>query len=779
MKVILVKELENDYHLEIQVNRIRTNIQFGENVFLNINGERQLFKILNCNKDTKTLMVKRFQPCVYAWTTESYKLTNTYKVGIVNWQSVDNRLKQTDTTGVLERIEKVEVFPLNVRDTKVTFEIEKEIHYRLGKVRKDREAVRGDWKTQIRPTIIKVISEFEAKPTTKLAYPTPRYYQFDASEKAARYYSKNDRGWIQWFCGTGKSNGGYWIYESVFKKIGIKNNIVIVLVPSKQLVVQTHNDWYEVAEANGNKIRSEKLGGVKDSIKSVDAIVRWLDNSTPDTLNLIVSTYQSAHKIAEALKIMDMEADFLICDEVHRLTGSQQKSWSKCLMNDYMPVRKRLSMTASPVEYDPTELGFISMSNKQLFGKCFHTYGFLDAQFDGYIAPMEIVGIELPISKVEDIKQIVNRNQKVIQKNLLKDGIDFSEIESEVNLDEGSAVFYIQLHNTLIALKKKMIKHPIIYANSVKRIRMFMACLKAMAKSYRVSIEYMNVFTSEDEIELRMKELNTKFANSKIGVVGNVYCLQEGISINAVDGIIMIDPRSSGAAIIQILGRPTRLDKKNKNKVAKIILPIIFENKNGKIVLDNTHFDTTRDWMLSIVASDSDFESLLFNGTKCITNKTRRGIEVKKVLVSKNKPSVSGRNRKGDKDDVQLEVIDFSDYKDFSELKSIISTKKSNVVARNTKDGKNKYLSNHAKTFVLGYKKKVDNAIETYNPKQISKYATLTNIDKPTLLNEFSSSYDITKQKAVSVLKEAGIDKLITQISKLDRLNYSNILNII
>jgi hypothetical protein len=110
---------------------------------------------------------------------------------------------------------------------------------------------------------------------------------------------------------------------------------------------------------------------------------------------------------------------------------------------------------------------------------------------------------------------------------------------------------------------------------------------------------------------------------------------------------------------------------------------------------------------------------------------------------------------------------------------NIISTKKSNIIARNTKDGKNKYLSNHAKTFVLGYKKKVDNAIETYNPKQISKYATLANIDKRTLLNEFSSSYDITKQKAAAVLKETGIDELINQIQILDKLNFNNVLNIV
>jgi hypothetical protein len=183
--------------------------------------------------------------------------------------------------------------------------------------------------------------------------------------------------------------------------------------------------------------------------------------------------------------------------------------------------------------------------------------------------------------------------------------------------------------------------------------------------------------------------------------------------------------------------------------------------------------------MLSIVASDKDFENLMFNDTKCITAKTRKGIEVKIVKQSNKKTSVSGTNRNPDKDDVKLETIDFSDYKDFSKLKNIISTTDSVKIARNTKNGKNTFLNNHARTFIIGYKKKVDNAIQTYNPKQISKYATLTSIDKPTLINEFSSSYNISKQKTVSIMKEAGIDKLITQIGKLDELNYSNLLNLI
>lgn len=777
MSKISFKQLDNNYHYEISVSKLNSKYKFEQIVSLKYKGEKTLFKILSVDETTNKIYAKRFMPCVYVWTTESYQKSNIYKVGIVNWQSVETRLKQTDTTGVLEHIELVGVFPLSVVSPTITKQIESEIHYRIGKVRKDREAVRGDYKKEIKPTIEKVIKEFSASPVKSDVIPTPRYYQYDAAQLGAKYFKTNDRGWIQWFCGTGKSFGGYWIYEKVMKLIGVKTNLVVILVPSKQLVAQTSEDWIEVAVANGNKVNIKRLASIKDTIGKTDNIVRWLENSTSDNINLIVSTYQSAHKVIEAVKISGVKPDFLICDEVHRLTGAESKSWSKVLNNKTFPCRKRLAMTASPIEYNT--LGFIGTNNQQLFGKRFHQYGFLDAQFDGYIAPLEIVGIQLPENEIQYIKDAIQLNKKVIQKNLIVDDIDFSDIEDEVNIDEGSAIFYIQLHNTLMMLKNKQITHPIIYANSIKRIRMFMACLKALSINYGVKIDYMNIFTKDDEIELRMKELNGKFAKSKIGVVGNVYCLQEGISINEVDSIVMIDPRSSGAAIIQIIGRPVRLNKKKPNKRAKILLPIICNTKNGKIVLDQSHFDITRDWMLSIVAADSDFENIIFNDLSCINTKTRQGIEVKEVAKPKDKkPSVSGTNRTIDKNPIQLDKIDFSEYREFAKLKKIVSTQKAVKIAHSTDSGKNKYYHNQARSFVLGLQTKIDDAIQNYDIRKFNKYTSLI-MRKDELVSQFSGSYDITPQYAGKILKEVKIDNLIKRISKLDKMNIDNVINLI
>lgn len=774
MKVIKIEQLDNDYRVKLTLNRIRTYIPRENQIRLNIDGEVHLYKVLKCDIENKTIEAKKFNPCIYAWTTESYKLNNVYKVGLVNWQSVCSRMKQTFTTGVLEKIEVVETFNLDVYDSKSTHDIEKEIHNRIGLKTKGREAVQGDWKEEIRPAIVDVINEFKAtliSPNT-ITPLSPRYYQYHASLLANDYYKENDRGWIQWACGSGKSFGGYWIWDNAIKS-NAKNNLVVILVPNRQLVKQTHDDWMYVATSHGDKFKSIKIGGVENAIDNVEEIKRWLDNITSDTLNVVVSTYQSSNKIMDALRLVGLKADFVINDEVHRITGENTKSWKKCLLDSHLPSYKRLSMTASPIEYTTESLGFSGMENIQLFGNKFHQYLTLDAIFDNYISPIEIYGIEASPNIVHDIKQKINANRNIIQRNLINTdkSYDFSEIEDEVNIDEGNPTFYISLHNTLIALQQELISHPVIYANSTKRIRMFMACLIAMAPEYGVNIGYSEVFTSKDKIDKRIKNLKIKFSKAKVAVAGNVYCLQEGISVDAIDSTILIDPRSSGPAIIQILGRPVRLDNNNKNKIARIFIPVILEkDKQGKIIIDNAYFKTTRDWMLAITGADEDFSTLMIEDFRFFTNKSRQGIEVRNILPRNGRTSVSGRNRNLDRTPQQLEVVDFNDIKKHLKLSTLITPSKTANIKRNTEDGKQIYLERQAITFVRGYICKIKNYINNYNPRQISHYSKIINT-KENYISDFAQFQDIDIETSKYNLEKANLKELINILDKLKAKN--------
>lgn len=760
-----IERLDNNNRVKIDLEgqRVRTPYQIGEVVKLS---DELVVKVLSY--ENNTIIGKELQPSIYVWTTKSYSKTNTYKVGLVNWQSVKSRMSQTDTTGVLEKIEVVRVFPLSVYDPKVTEKIEDEIHNRIGLSRKDksREAVQADYKSVIEPTILQVIEEFKAKKVICGDYPTPRYFQKDACEIAKEYYKTNDRGWLQWTCGSGKSSGGYFIYDEAIEKSN--KNLVVILVPNLQLVVQTHDDWAEIIKGRGQSFKSMKIGGVDDSTNDIGEISRWINDLTNTSTNLIISSYQSSHLVGQSLKMSGVSADFVIYDEVHRLTGNDSKVWKNSLKNSKFPAKKRLAMTASPVEYTTSSIGHSGLENEEMFGKKFHSYSFLDAQLDGYIAPLEIKGISLSDDAYHQYVDYMEKNEKVINKEMLKYDFDVEDDLDDINTEEGNIVFFAQLENTLNALESGEITHPVVYANSSARIKRFMAALKVMAVERGIDIPYMNIFSHKDKsIDHRIKELNTKFAPSKVGVIGNVYCLQEGISIKEIDSVIMIDPRSSGPAIIQIMGRPVRLN--GNDKVAKIYLPILTKEINGKVVLDKDYFSTTTEWMLSLASSDEELSSMILNGVE-ITNEARDGVDLRDIKPKTKRGSISGVNRNLDKPATLLSDVDFSEYKKSAKFKTIISTKNTRDKVMSTEKGQNEYLTKQAITYVLKYQTKLESAIESYNHKNISKYNKFINT-KEGYIEDFSLRYDVSTDKSSSLLESVGLTEVVENARVLQEKN--------
>lgn len=759
-----ITTLDNNNRVQIDLKgkRVRKPYITGEVIKL---GDDFVVKVLSYDTEKKQIIGKKLQPCIYVWTTRSYRLTQTYKIGIVNWQSVQKRIDKTDTTGVLEKIELVGEFRLSVYDPKITLMIETEIHTRIGLSRTDkkREAVQADYKSVIEPTILQVIEDFEAKKIIDVEFPTPRYFQKDAAIIGRDYYKNNDRGWIQWTCGSGKSSGGYFIFDEVRKIYNNERNLVVLLVPNRQLVVQTHDDWENIVDGHGKLFKSMKLGGVDGSTNDVGEISRWIDNLTNKSINLLISTYQSSHLIGKALRMLGVSADFLIYDEVHRLAGEDSKVWKKCLQDSKFPAKKRLAMTASPIEYTTSSIGFSGMENEEMFGKKFHTYAFLDAQFDGYIAPLEIKGSYLPEDVREYYESLMKKNEKIINKEMLNYNLDDSEELEDITQDEGNIIFFAQLHNTLLALQSGEITHPIIYANSTSRIKRFMACLVAMAPEYGVKIDYHNVFGHNDKsIEGRINELNTKFAKSKIGVVGNVYCLQEGISINEIDSVVLVDPRSSAPSIIQILGRPVRLN--GKDKIAKVYLPIMVKEDNGKLVLDKDYFQRSVSWMMSVAAADEDLHNMILNGID-ITSKSREGIEVRDIKRKMKKGSVSGANRSS-KSQYLLSEVDFGEYKKNLQFKTIINTNKHVSNIKSTESGMSEYLTRQARTYILGYKDKLEISLKEFNIRSLNRYDNMINTEVG-YIEEFNQKYNVSSEVSESILKHNGIDEVVFLAEKL------------
>lgn len=564
------------------------------------------FQVLEI-RSNREIKVRKLTPAIYVWTTEAYQKSNIYKIGLVNWQSVERRLKQTDTTGVLQPIILVEKFDLLVLDPKLTEAIEENIHKTLemmvnpatGKSHRerfDRESFNGDYQTILRPVIVNTIEEFKATVTTTSLYPIRRHYQYAAAEKALSHYLTHDRGWIHWTCGTGKSYGLGWLMLAMFENVKNCKNTSIVYVPSKHLVNQTSDDIETVLKGLGYTVRLLRVYSESGGAKTEDITVA-LNTASSDTITIVVSTYQSNSTVRMGLHASGVDSfDTMIGDEIHKTSGEAGKLFQEAIRKTI--ATKRLYMTASPVCYADNEYGFSGQENESLYGQCFHSYGFLEAMFDKYITPLEIYGLTANPDQLEELKALIDYKKRVIPG------------ENDWDINHSNFTYISMLYTTLTAIQQGIITHPIIYTNTVARGERFMEDLIKLATKFNVPLNYSNVkvLSGNDKVSDRIDYIKNCFSKQEVSVLINSRCLQEGISVSKADSVIIIDPRHSAADLIQILGRPVRLDDENPDKVAKIFIPMVIEkNEAGQLIFNETCFGATRDWLTAITSSDADF----------------------------------------------------------------------------------------------------------------------------------------------------------------------------
>lgn len=716
-----------------------------------------LIKVLSVENET-TIICKKFNPHIYVWSNQP----GVYKVGMTSWQFIIERIKQTDTTGVLNKINLLREYQLNVKTDKEAKEIERTIHNNLpGRIRKNREGFMCDLSI-IDRIINEIILKFNVKQKKDFGPIIPRYYQFDCIENSEKYFESNDKGHLISFCGTGKSYYPFWIWNKIKKIIQEPKNLIVVLAPSRQLVLQTSGDVTFLAKSYGYNVHKLNIvsGSDLDSTENIDVISDFLKASknVHNSLNLIVCTYQSYSKLRDSLRISKIIPDIVVYDETHRLTGYEGKDWINCILDTVIPAKKKLFMTATPIHYTPESKGFIGMNNEKIFGKCFHEYLYLDAVEDGYITPTEIYMLESTNDDIENLKKLINENKKIIVSDLFDD----EKYESYMT-------FLVSLHCTLISLRDGIFTHPIIYSNTVSRVEKFIECLKVISPEYGVKIDFCAVYQAKDQIKKRIDELEGIFTRSKIAVVGNCRCLQEGISVKSIDGEVFIDPRNSPSDITQCVGRGTRLFE--GKKINSVIIPIITEKdeKGNYIVGDNSKFSITRDILFNLAMCDEDLGKIVIEGNyKFICNDiTRRGIDLKDVQPLKEKMiNISGGNRihPNDKPEEQRVELLMKDITKSLNLERIFEARDITLA----KDDNDIKISRKLSDYRSKFEYELEASLNNFDKKWIrSKYSKLIKSKGEHIMN-FSQLCGLEYDESEEILNPflVKIDEMTTQLKE-------------
>ena len=471
--------------------------------------------------------------------------------------------------------------------------------------------------------------------TSKPAPPkTLRNYQEAAFKDVIDGFSKKDRGKMVMACGTGKTLVSLHIAEKLVKKGGL----VLYLVPSISLILQSMREWsdnanmrhYYMAVCSDKSVRNTEQGTMTEleAPATTDAadLKKRLANMQHEALNVVFSTYHSIDVVSKAMG--NKKFDIVFCDEAHRTAGIEKGSmetyYTKVHHERNIKAKKRLYMTATPRIYSENVKGraenqqmeVISMDNEKIYGPEFHNLTFYDAvhryhalcDFKVRVAIMD----EDTMDKLVQRLQAGDENQIPINEQSLMTSI-WHAIQHPGADDEKEllqrVIFFCEMINSSKIVAGEKIKYNVDYRDNPEELER--AQEVDTRRSFKKLVEHINRIVEDDagnvvevehvdgadNAEHRKERLewlkNSSNDPATCRILSNARCLSEGVDVPALDGVVFLNPRKSVVDVVQAVGRVMR--KSEGKEYGYVILPVVIpmgmsvdealsDNKTFKVV---------------------------------------------------------------------------------------------------------------------------------------------------------------------------------------------------
>jgi superfamily II DNA or RNA helicase len=371
----------------------------------------------------------------------------------------------------------------------------------------------------------------------------PRPQQIEALAALTRAFAIHDRAQLVMACGTGKTLVGRWHAQAV------EAATTVVFLPSLSLLAQTLGEWRRVhgwpfealvvcsdpSTAAGAAERLNEDGEIEDVERPYWAKVRAKVTTSPSVAakflarqsvgrpRVVFSTYHSAPVVTTAQITSRVVVDLAICDEAHRLAGRPREAFRVVLDRRQLIARKRLFMTATATVVDGE--GVYSMDDAKVFGPVAHTVTFGEAIAAGLLADYRVLVIAG------------------------RDGQGASD-------ERGPATAPGAL---LDAVDQYGIRRLLTFHSRNARASAFANVLDAVTTpgGNFIRARHINGTMPTDERATALRWLGAA-QQQQVRVITNARCLQEGLDVPAVDGVMFADVRNSITDIIQTIGRVLR-----------------------------------------------------------------------------------------------------------------------------------------------------------------------------------------------------------------------------
>ena len=422
-------------------------------------------------------------------------------------------------------------------------------------------------KTMKKINIQSLIHILKSMKTNKQIVPyIPRNDQTIIIEKSVLHFQQYDKGVLVLICGVGKTLISLWIAQK------LESNTILIGVPNKLLLKQ----WEEVI---CNLFQSVPYLIVSDGVDT-ENIVQFLKINQNLKINqkncIVITTYSSAHKVYTATEQLSFVFDMKILDEAHHLTTNNMRldplapTTKEYIQMLKIPSVKQLSLTATPKQLESMcDDGIVvSNDNVEYFGEIIDRKCLLWAINENILCDYVIQTIFTNEEQLEKISQF-----EIIEENDKR--LFLSAFQSLKSISDGHS------HHLLIYSNNKN--------NSLKLIQYIKKLLDKKILDMGEKGNYFDIpdlYYSNYDGEMKskeQKEIINNFEKAPFGIITCVYCLGEGWDFPLLDGVVFAENMTSNIRIVQSALRASRKNKKDTNKVSKIIIPILndwLDNEN-------------------------------------------------------------------------------------------------------------------------------------------------------------------------------------------------------
>lgn len=237
--------------------------------------------------------------------------------------------------------------------------------------------------------------------------PQPDRLQRHALHELHQHLGGGGRGVLVMPCGAGKTLVGRLFAQQIAARVTVVFVPTLALVPQTVIAYRAGAAWEHHTMIVCSDPASGRTVGLGDldlpmwarvsvtASTSARVIGQFLTGSGP--ARVIVSTYHSAPRVVAALQQAGVVADLAVCDEAHNLAGRPRREF-RAVLDDTLPVRRRVFLTATPVEaaawsyaVDPDTVEQpLSLDDESLFGPTVYRAQFADAIAVGRLVDYDV-----------------------------------------------------------------------------------------------------------------------------------------------------------------------------------------------------------------------------------------------------------------------------------------------------------------------------------------------------------------------------------------------------